>query len=88
VFASLDRGGQIAVGVTTGDHEDFEGYSGESDEEIARAAFDCFVDLLRTNGHLVPRPDNSLATVLKVKRNQILRWPMVQSNVCQCGSSC
>jgi len=54
VFASLDRAGQIAVGLTTGDHEDFEGYSGDSDEKIARAAFDYFVDLLRANGHLAP----------------------------------
>ena len=54
VFASLDRGGQIAVGVTNGDHQDFEDWGRDvSDEQVAREAFDHFVALLRAHGHLV-----------------------------------
>src|SRR5688500_12810201 len=49
VFASFNRGGQIAVGATvTGDHDDFEDFGrGLSDEEVAREAFARFVGLLR-----------------------------------------
>ena len=54
VFASFNRGGQIAVGATvTGDHEDFEDFGRDmSDDKIAREAFDRFVELLREYGHL------------------------------------
>lgn len=54
VFASFNRGGQIAVGVTAaGGHEDFDDFGrGRSDEEIAQEAFDHFVDLLVAHGHV------------------------------------
>jgi|SRR5688572_6739691 len=54
VFASFNRGGQIAVGATvTGDHEDFEDFGRDlSDDKVAREAFDRFVKLLREYGHL------------------------------------
>ena len=54
VFASFNRGGQIAVGATvTGDHEDFENFGRDlSDDEVAREAFDRFVELMRKYGHL------------------------------------
>ena len=54
VFASFNRGGQIAVGsAATGDHDDFEDFGrGLSDQEVAREAFDRFVELLREHGHL------------------------------------
>jgi len=53
VFASLQGGGQIALGLTTGEHEDFEDFGrGLSDEQVAQAAFDRFVELLAEHGHL------------------------------------
>ena len=54
VFASFNRGGQIAVGATiTGDHDDFEDFGRDlSDQEVAREVFDRFVELLREHGHV------------------------------------
>ena len=54
VFASLNRGGQIAVGVTNNeDHQDFEDWGRPvTEEQVAREAFDHFVELLRAHGHL------------------------------------
>ena len=54
VFASINRGGQIAIGVTNSeDHEDFERWGRPVTEEpVAREAFDHFVALLRAHGHL------------------------------------
>jgi hypothetical protein len=54
VFASLNRGGQIAVGITrTGNHDDFEDFGRKiSDGAIAREAFECFVSCLREAGQL------------------------------------
>ena len=55
VFASL-LGNQIALGITSGDHEDFEDFGrGLSSEEVARQAFDRFVEVLAEAGHLDPR---------------------------------
>lgn len=54
VFVSL-LGMQIVVGRTDGEHEDFEDFGrGMSDEEVAREAFDSFVQVLSDNGHLQP----------------------------------
>ena len=52
VFASL-LGHQIALGVTAGEHEDFEDFGrGLSDAEVAGEAFERFVEVLGQNGHL------------------------------------
>ncbi len=52
VFASL-LDGQIAVGLTSGVHQDFEDFGrGRTDEEVAREAFDYFLKLLRDHGHV------------------------------------
>jgi hypothetical protein len=52
VFASLTDG-QIAVGLTSGVHQDFEDFGrGRPDEDVAREAFDYFVKLLRDHGYL------------------------------------
>ena len=52
VFASL-LGYQIAVGLTNGDHQDFEDFGrGLADSEVAREAFEYFVGLLRHHGRL------------------------------------
>jgi hypothetical protein len=57
VFASL-KGTQIALGITSGDHEDFEDFGRSvSDEEVAREAFDRFVEVLSEAGHLDPQPN-------------------------------
>lgn len=54
VFASL-LGGQIAIGQTSGEHEDFEDFGrGLSEEAVAREAFDRFVAILSEAGHLGP----------------------------------
>ena len=54
VFASL-LGPQIAIGATRGEHEDFEDFGrGLSDEEVAREAFNRFVEILTEAGHLEP----------------------------------
>jgi hypothetical protein len=54
VFASL-LGYQIALGLTLGEHEDFEDFGrGLAEEEVAREAFARFTDLLRLHGHLNP----------------------------------
>jgi len=51
VFASI--GGQLVVGLTKGEHRDFEDFGRDiSDEELAREAFAHLVDLLRQHGHL------------------------------------
>jgi hypothetical protein len=61
VFASL-LGGQIAVGVTAGMHDDFEDYGrGLPDAAIAREAFTRFVDILREAGLVAPAADCSAA---------------------------
>lgn len=52
VYASL-LGYQIAVGVTNGDHRDFENYGrGLADKDLAKEAFDRLAELLRLHGHL------------------------------------
>jgi|SRR5438034_4386828 len=52
VYASL-LDWQIAVGVTNGDHDDFEDFGrGLSEEALATEAFQRFVQLLRERGHL------------------------------------
>lgn len=52
VFATL-HGHQIAVGPTKGRHEDFEDFGrGLSDEEVAREAFDRFVEVLAESAYL------------------------------------
>jgi len=54
VFASL-VGGQIALGLTSGEHEDFEDSGrGVSDEHVAQQALSRFVELLEEHGHLAP----------------------------------
>jgi hypothetical protein len=57
VFASLNRGGQIAVGITrTGNHGDFEDFGRKvSDSEIATEAFNFFIECLRETGQLVQK---------------------------------
>ena len=54
VFASL-LGSQIAVGVTAGEHDDFEDFGrGLSDTAIAREAFTRFVEILHETGLIAP----------------------------------
>ena len=54
VFASL-LDSQIAVGVTAGEHEDFEDLGrGLSDTAIAHEAFTRFVEILRETGLFAP----------------------------------
>lgn len=56
VYASL-MDWQIAVGVATGDHDDFEDFGrGLSDEVVAAEAFGRFVELLTKHGHLEAEP--------------------------------
>jgi hypothetical protein len=51
VFASL-VGGQIALGLTAGEHEDFEDFGrGRTDVQVAQEAFNRFVELLKHHGH-------------------------------------
>jgi hypothetical protein len=53
IYASL-LDWQIAVGVSNGDHDDFEGFGrGVSEAAVAAEAFEQFVTLLRRHGHLV-----------------------------------
>jgi hypothetical protein len=52
VYASL-LGYQIAVGVTNGDHRDFEDYGrGLSDNDVAKQAFGRLVELFGLYGYL------------------------------------
>lgn len=52
VYASL-LDWQIAVGVSGGEHDDFEDFGrGLSDEAVAAEAFERFVQLLRKGGHV------------------------------------
>jgi hypothetical protein len=52
VYASL-LGYQIAIGLTNGDHQDFEDFGrGLADSELAQEAFECFVGLLKHHGHI------------------------------------
>jgi hypothetical protein len=45
--------GQLVVGLTKGEHHDFEDFGRDiSDEDLAREAFDRLVALLREHGHL------------------------------------
>ena len=54
VFASL-RSWQITVG-SNGSDQDFEDWGRKmTGDEVAREAFDFFVELLRKNGHLSPQ---------------------------------
>jgi len=54
VFASL-LGYQIALGLTKGEHQDFESLErGLTDEQVAGEAFARFVALLDQHGHLAP----------------------------------
>jgi hypothetical protein len=55
VFASL-LGYQIALGLTKGEHHDFESFGrGLTDEQVAREAFERFVALLDRHGHLATK---------------------------------
>jgi hypothetical protein len=52
VFATLTEG-QLTIGPTRGDHEDFEDFGrGLAPEVVAQEAFDSFVKLLRKYGHV------------------------------------
>jgi len=54
VFASL-TGGAITVGVTKGAHDDFEHFGRRvTDEDVAREAFERFVEALTQSGLLSP----------------------------------
>ena len=54
VFVSL-LGSQIVVGRTHGEHVDFEDFGRRiSDDQLAREAFDGFLEILAENGHLQP----------------------------------
>ena len=54
IFASLSDS-QLTVGLTHGDHDDFEDFGrGLSDEAVADEAFRHFVALLTSSGHLDP----------------------------------
>jgi len=52
VFASL-LGYQIALGLTKGEHQDFESFGrGITNEQVAKEAFERFAALLDEHGHL------------------------------------
>ncbi len=54
VFVGLS-GGSIAVGVTKGAHDDFEDFGRRiSDEQLAREAFERFLEVLSESGLLRP----------------------------------
>jgi hypothetical protein len=56
VFASL-LGYQIALGLTQGEHQDFEDFGrGLTDEQVADEAFERFINLLDSYGHLASTP--------------------------------
>jgi hypothetical protein len=56
VFASL-LGYQIALGLTQGEHQDFEDFGrGLTDEQLAAEAFERFINLLDSYGHMASSP--------------------------------